>query len=312
MFQNLLQGVDSMKEIQRSNEELIKLIQNGVDVNENYLELYQQNRGFIFLVIRKRIRGINDEEDLMQQAFLALVKAVNYHNCELEETNFLQILKYCIWNEIRDLTGELPAQMQNKIYKYRKTKDKLFNELGRQPKNYEIMLEMDIDLKQLEEIKKAYRFSNTLSLDKPLSEEGETTLLELYSDSQAEEDSELEDKLSNEELRKVLDEAINKLPDRSQKVISDRYYKNMTMEQCGQEMNVSRERVRQIESEGFRKLRKDRQLERRLEGYIDIYKHVGVNQFNNTRTSSVEWLAIRREQKGKELLREMGLNNILE
>lgn len=285
-----------MKEIQRSNEELIKLIQNGVDVNENYLELYQQNRGFIFLVIRKRIRGINGEEDLMQQAFIALVKAVEYFNPDIEETNFLQILKYCIWNEIRTLTSELPAQMQNKIYKYRKTKDKLFNELGRQPKNYEIMLEMGIDLKQLEKIKTAYRFNYILSLDKPLSEEGETTLFELYSDSQADEDSEFEDKLSNEELRKFLDEAINKLPDRSQKVINDRYYKNMTMEQCGQEMNVSRERVRQIEREGFRELRKDRQLERKLDGYISNYKHIGVQSFNRTWTSSVESVVLARDR----------------
>lgn len=296
MFLNLLQGVDSMKETQRSNEELIKLIQNGVDVNENYLELYQRNRGFIFLVIRKRIRGINAEEDLMQQAFIALVKAVEYFNPDIEETNFLQILKYCIWNEIRGLTGAIPVNMQNKIYKYRKAKDKLFNELGRQPKNYEIMFEMGIDLKQLEEIKKAYRFNYILSLDKPLSEEGETTLLELYSDSLADEDSEFEDKLSNEELRKFLAEAINKLPDRSQKVINDRYYKNMPMEQCGQEMNVSRERVRQIEREGFRELRKDRQLERKLDGYISNYKHIGVQSFNRTWTSSVESVVLARDR----------------
>lgn len=290
-----------MKEIQRSNEEIIKLIKNGVDVNENYLELYQRNRGFIYLVIRKWIRDVNDEEDLMQQSFFAIVKAVEYFNPDLEETNFLTILKYCTWNETRDITSELPAHMRNKIYKYRKTKDKLFNELGRQPKNYEIMLEMDIDLKQLEEIKKAYRFSNTLSLDKPLSEESETTLLKLYSDSQADEDSEFEDKLSNEELRKILDEALNKLPEKTQKVINDRYYKSKTLEQCGNELNVSRERIRQIENEGFRKLRKDKQLEKQLDGYINMYKTVGVNQFNNTRTSSVEWLAIKREQMLKRL-----------
>lgn len=289
-----------MKEVQRSNEELIKSIKNGVDVNENYLELYQQNTGFIYMIIRKRIRGINDEEDLMQQSFFALVKAVDYFNPDLEEISFLTLLKYCIWNEIRDLTGEISANMRNKIYKYRKAKDKLFNELGRQPKNYEIMLEMDIDLKQLEEIKRAYKISYIMSLDEPISVDGTTTRLDLHSES-TEDIQDFDSNLEQLELRKIIGEALDRLPERSKEIVKDIYYKGKTLEQCGNELNVSRERIRQIKSESFRQLRKDCVLRRKVDGYFNEYKHVGVKQFNNTRTSSVEWLAIKREQMLKKL-----------
>ena len=82
------------------------------------------------------MHGIYEWEDLMQQAFIALVRAVDYHKCDIEETNFLQILKYCIWNEIRGLTISIPAHMQEKIVKYRITYNKLYKELEYEPKTY--------------------------------------------------------------------------------------------------------------------------------------------------------------------------------
>lgn len=290
-----------MIQLKEGNEELIELIKKGVDVNENFLKIYKQNRGFIYNTVKKYAYGIYEIEDLMQQSFLALVKAVNYHNPDLQETNFLQILKYCIWNEIRELTGGLPAQMRNNIYKYRKTVDKLFNELGRQPKNYEIIIEMNIDLKQLEEIRKAYRFSKILSLDKPLNDENETTLLSLYSENQAYKDDEFETNLHNEELRRILDELLNTLPDESKSIIEKLYYRNMTPNQCGQVLNATLEQVRQKKQKALRKIRKIPSLEQKLDGYINTYKHIGAKNFNINHTSSVEWAVMKREEIRKRL-----------
>lgn len=289
----------------QSNEELIKLIKQEVDTQDNYEKLYKQNRGFIYQIIIKRVHGIYECDDLMQQAFLALVRAVNYYNCELQETNFLTLLKYCIWNELREETSRLPAHMIQKIMKYKKAYGILYDELGRRPKNYELMLELNIDLNQLEEIRKANQINYPLSLDEPISDdEGAVTRLDLYIDSQADEEAafeNMENIIDNIKLKAVLEEALNKLPERTETVIKDRYYKGKSLEECGKEIDVSRERIRQIENEGFRKLRKDYVLRRKVDGYINEYKYVGVNQFNNTRTSSVEWLAIKREQMLKRL-----------
>lgn len=287
-----------------SNNKLIKLIKQGVDTQENYEKLYKQNSGFIYQVIRKRVHGIYEIDDLMQQAFIALVRAVNYYNGDLEETNFLQILKYCIWNELSKSTSELPAHMQYKIIDYRKTYDRLYNELGYKPKTYQIMLEMDIGLKELETIRAAMR--QPLSLDEPISEDEETTRMDLYSESNADEELDIIENIEKEVRVKAIHEAINKLHEKHRDIINKRFFKEMTLEEIGQDLNVSRERIRQYEAKAIRKLRNDYTLRKQIIDYSEIneYKTVGVNQFNNTHTSSTEWVVLKREQIRNEQLRK--------
>lgn len=292
--------------LKQSNEDLIKLIKSDIDTKENYEKLYTQNRGFIFLIVRKRVHGIYEIDDLMQQAFLALVRAVEYYDDTKKETNFLTLLKYCIWNEIRDLTCDIPAHMQAKIIKYRMTYDKLYNDLGLKPKAYQVMLEMNISIKELELIRAAMR--TPLSLDEPLKDDSDTTRMDLYADSEAGEDTDFDSSLEKQDLKRIILEALNKLPVRSQEVISKRYFQSITLEQCGYEMNITRERVRQIESKAFRILRKDYGLKRKVVDYTSIseYKSVGVNSFNSNHTSSTELLVLRREQMNKDL-RKIGI-----
>ena len=109
----------------QNNEELIRLIKAGIDTQDNYEKLYKQNRGFIYQIVIGRVNKLNDIDDLMQYGFIALVKAVESYDFELEKTNFLQILKYSVWNVLRDNTGGLPARTQNEIYKYKKAYDNL-------------------------------------------------------------------------------------------------------------------------------------------------------------------------------------------
>lgn len=302
----------------QSNEEVIKLIKADIDTQDNYEKLYKQNRGFIYQVIKRRVHGIYECDDLLQQSYFALVKAVEYYDYEREEKAFLQILKYSIWNEIRSLTSDIPAHMQDKIVKYRMTYDKLYNELYYKPKAFQIMLEMNISLKELETIRAAMRLP--LSFDEPVGENGDSTRLDLYAESRADEDIEFDSSLEKQELKSLLQEAISKLPENSQDVIHKRYFNNWTLEKCGQELNVTRERVRQVESKALRVLRKDYELKRKLDEYISDYKYVGINQFNNTRTSSTEWVVLEREkrleewknQKYKEMLKEIkGFENLL-
>lgn len=295
-----------------SNKNLIELIKRGIDTKDNYEKLYNQNRGFIYQVIRRRVHGINEIDDLMQQAFLGLVKAVDYHNSEHEHESFLQILKYCIWNEIRSLTSDIPAHMQAKIIKYRMTYDNLYNDLGYKPKAYQIMLEMDISLKELEKIRTAMRAP--VSLDEPIGEDGNTTRLDLYSNSRADESTDFDTSVEKLEIRKAINEALDRLSEQSKKVIEKRYYKNFTLLQCGHEMNVSVERVRQIETNAMRKLRRDHKLTKELIDYTSLndYKSVGANQFNNTWTSSTELLVMEREKLREKEQREQRFNEMIQ
>lgn len=281
-----------------SNAELIELIKAGVNVKENYEQLYNQNRGFMYQVIRNRAHGVIEIDDLMQQSYIALVKAVEYYNPELEETNFLQLLKYCIWNEVRGT--DLPAHMIGKIVKYKKTINELESVFNGKPSDEMIASEMRIGLKELDMIKFAYRMRHKLSLDAPIGEEGDTTRMDLYAGSQADEESDYEaceEEIDRQLLRQTLCEAVDKLSEDKKEVVNKKYFENLTLADIGKEKGVSGERIRQIESKAIRLLRRDRELSKKVEDWIDAYHPVGVSAFSRTGTSSTEWVVLERERR---------------
>lgn len=287
----------------QNNEELIKLIREGIDTKENYSKLYKQNRGFIYQIVIGRVNKLNDIDDLMQYGFIALVKAVESYDFELEKTNFLQILKYSVWNVLRDNTGGLPARTQNEIYKYKKAYDKLYNELGQKPKNYQIMQEMNISLEKLQEIQEAYRFNYYISLDEPINEEGDITRLDLYANEAA---VNFDESIFEEEIRQALTESLARLPDTDRQIINRRYFQNVGLKEIGEEMQVSPERIRQYESKALRKLRQDTRLTKKVIDYTEVsnYVKIGIRGFKRTHTSSTEEAVLRREK-----LREREIKN---
>jgi len=239
----------------------------------------------------------------MQYGFIALVKAVESYDFELEKTNFLQILKYSVWNVLRDNTGGLPARTQNEIYKYKKAYDKLYNELGQKPKNYQIMQEMNISLEKLQEIQEAYRFNYYISLDEPINEEGDITRLDLYANEAA---VNFDESIFEEEIRQALTESLARLPDTDRQIINRRYFQNVGLKEIGEEMQVSPERIRQYESKALRKLRQDTRLTKKVIDYTEVsnYVKIGIRGFKRTHTSSTEEAVLRREK-----LREREIKN---
>lgn len=289
-----------------SNEELIKQIQGGINVKHNYEQLYKQNRGFIYMIVNKRAYSIHDIDDLMQDAYIALVKAVELYDETKEETSFLQLLKYYIWDGMRD-KGQIPSHMNQKIIKYRRMYDKLYLDYGRKPTNDEISLHMGISLKELDTIKSAIKTQYIMSLDEPIGEEGTGTMLDVYA-GQADQDIDIDDNLEKEELSNILHEAVDKLPEDRGDIINKKYFDNLTLVEIGKEKGISEEHVRRLEHNALRLLRQDHILRKKVEGYVDFYHPVSLNRFKNTHTSSVEWVVLERERrieewKGVSLLR---------
>ena len=96
------------------------------------------------------------------------------------------------------------------------------------------------------------------SLDTPLdtNDTESSTLGDLQEDPAASQAFQtVEDELYTEELHAALEEALSKLPERTAHVLRCRYYAQQTLQAVGNELGVSRDRVRQIEWSGIQKLR---------------------------------------------------------
>ena len=107
-----------------SNEELVSLIQQGVDVKNNLGVLYQQNEGFIRNIVRP-LCEYAEADDLMQEAFFGIAKAVEQYD-ESQGVLFLtyathKVRQSCIrYIENNSHLIRIPVHMQQRIRAYKK------------------------------------------------------------------------------------------------------------------------------------------------------------------------------------------------
>ena len=132
--------------------------------------------------------------------------------------------------------------------------------LGRQPTEEEIAKEAKLPLKQVREVRQAARAIT--SLDKPLGVDSEGQLGDLFASAEAEPEEELTVSLEEDVLRR----AVAQLPEREREVVKRRYGLNgdrdpASLEAIGQELGITRERVRQIEASALEQLAVNREIE---------------------------------------------------
>lgn len=139
-----------------------------------------------------------------------------------------------------------------------------------------------------------------LSMDMPLEDEGGDTLGDLQADPAATIPFENVDaEIFRGQLRNALDEAISNLPDIQALVIRRHYWDQQTLEEIGEAIDKSTERVRQLEEKAIRAMRKQ-PCSHHLEAFVDrwtpYYLHVGPIEFQRTHSSATERLVLLRER----------------
>lgn len=143
------------------------------------------------------------------------------------------------------------------------------------------------------------------TLDAPMSEDdGRTREDYLESDWAAEDYQDAERRIWLEQLRDTVQKALDDLPAAEREIITGHHLEGLTLKTLAERRGVTLEAIRQRERHGFAKLRRNankNHLRDFVEEQTPYYLHVGVNRFNATGSSSVETIAIIRED-----LRERG------
>ncbi len=224
--------------------------------------LVTANLRFVISYVKKyRGNGLSLEE-LVSIGNVGLVKAIEKYDPD----RGVKFISYAVWwirqTVLQALAEEtrsvrIPQNQNGNLTRIRRTETRLTQELGRTPTDREIADEMD---ERLETVQRLRRVDMPeVRLDAPLKEDerDSATYQDRYADSDA---SDLEDEVEARTEREFLERMFAEyLTDRERKILV-LYYgldggEGQTLEEVGELMGVTRERIRQLRNRAFEKLR---------------------------------------------------------
>jgi RNA polymerase primary sigma factor len=197
--------------------------------------------------------------DLISEGNIGLMKAVERFDLSKRaklSTYAVWWIRQCIKRAISNQSKivRVPAHLGDKTSKLRRVALRMSEDLGREPTDDELGLEIGIAPEKVSELRGVG--IRPASLDAPISDESSTEFGESVADEETRTPFEA---LRDKDLRKKVEGLLQELDDREKKIISQRFGfgggERKTLQYIGNKLGVSRERIRQLENVALEKLR---------------------------------------------------------
>jgi RNA polymerase primary sigma factor len=237
-------------------QSLRQLVADGDAAQEH---LIRANARLVISVAKKYIgRGV-PFLDLIQEGNIGLIRATNkfeYQRGHKFSTYATWWIRQAVSRAVADQgrTIRVPVHMGDQLNRMRRVQLQLLQELGRDPKIEELAVGMETTPDKVENLLEISR--RPVSLETPIDDEGDSTFGDFVEDASSPAPAE---EVANHLLQEQIQAALDKLPPREAQILRLRYGladgRVYTLEEVGQTIGVTRERVRQLEAQALNRLR---------------------------------------------------------